>query len=321
MELEGSKVLVTGGAGLIGSHVVDQLVAKHPKEIVIFDKNASEFYKNPSPELDYGNVRLLDGDITVIDEVKDALRGIDYVVHTASLLTREAAGDLRAGFEVNICGTFNLIEASIASNVKKFVYSSSISIYGNPLAKPMAEDHPFNISSMYGAGKAACELLLKVIEKAKGMEYLALRYAVVYGPRQHYRGNLVKYIPESFDRIADGLPPIIYGDGSQPYDYVFVEDVARANVLALKSSVSGEALNIGTGITATVGEVVQMIVDITGTTLEPSFEPQGDRFGLKSLFLDTSKAEKLLGFRAEVSLREGLACYYEWLKRKRAQER
>jgi UDP-glucose 4-epimerase len=316
MDLEGSKILVTGGTGLIGSHVVDQLIAERPKEIIVFDKNLSSFAENCSSELDYRNVKLIEGDISRADEVREALKGVDLVVHTASLLTREAAEDLRTALEVNICGTFNLLEESVASKVKKFIYSSSISIYGDPLTNPMTEDHPFNITSMYGAGKVASETFLRVFKKMKGLDYVALRYAVVYGPRQHYRGNLVQYIPECFDRIERGLPPIIYGECSQPYDYIYVEDVAAANVLALKSSVSGQSFNIGTGVTTTVRDVVQMIREVTKTSLEPVYAPQGDRFGLRSLFLDVTKAEKILGFKSKVPLKEGLKRYIDWRKNK-----
>ena len=180
----------------------------------------------------------------------------------------------------------------------------------------MTEDHPFNITSMYGAGKVSSELFLKVFKKAKGLDFVALRYAVVYGPRQHDRGNLVQYVPECFDRIERGLPPILYGDGSQSYDYVYVGDVARANVIALKSPVTGEAFNIGSGIATPVKDVVRMIVEITGTSLEPEYRPKGDRFGLESLFLDVAKAQELFGFKAEVSLKEGLQRYSEWRKKK-----
>ncbi len=316
MDLKGSRVLVTGGAGLIGSHIIDQLIREEVKEIIAFDKNLSSISENRSSEFDYNTVKLLTGDITRPEEVRDALKGVDLVVHTASLLTREAADDLQAGFGVNVHGTFNVLEGCVASGVKKVVYSSSISIYGDPVANPMTEEHPFNITSLYGAGKVTSEVFLKFFKKAKGLDYVALRYAVVYGPRQHYRGNLVQYIPECFDRIERGLSPIIYGDGSQPYDYVFVGDVARANVVALRSSVSGEAFNIGTGVTTPVKEVVRMIVEITETSLEPEYASKGERFGLKSLFLDVAKAEKVLGFKAEVPLREGLKRYSEWRKKK-----
>jgi len=312
MNLEGSRMLVTGGAGLIGSHVVDQLIAERPREIIAFDKDISRLKENRSPDLDYKHVTPLEGDISRKDEVQKVLKGVDYVVHTASLLSRESTKNLRAAFNVNIGGTFNLLEGSVEAGVKKVVYSSSISLYGHPVAKPMSEDHPLNTVAMYGAGKISSEFLLRVFKKMEGLEYVALRYAVVYGPRQHDRGNLVRYIPECFDRIDRGLPPIIYGDGSQPYDYVYVEDVARANVLTLKSPVTGESLNIGTGVTTTVADVVEMIREITGISLEPEYAPQGDWFGLESLYLDVTKAEKMLGFKAQVPLKEGLTRYYHW---------
>jgi UDP-glucose 4-epimerase len=316
LKIEGSRVLVTGGTGLIGSHIIDKLIAEHPKEIIALDKNVKGFRDNCLPELDYKNVTLLEGDITRTDDVRKAVHGVDFVVHTASLLARDAAQSLRAAFDVNIGGTFNLLEASAEAGVKKIIYSSSVLVYGNnPASRPIAEDHCIDTDTIYGAGKVGSEYLLRVFKREKGLNYVTLRYCGVYGPRQHFRGNLVLYIPECFQRIDHGQPPIIYGDGSQPYDFVYVEDIARANVLALKSSVTGEVINIGTGMATTVGDVVQMIIEITGTSLDPEYAPQGERFQQKSLWPDVTKAEKMLGFKAEFPLMEGLTRYFHWLKK------
>jgi UDP-glucose 4-epimerase len=321
MKLEGSRILVTGGAGLIGSHIIDKLIAEHPKEIIAFDKNLTGFKDNFLPELDYANVTMMEGDITRTDDVRKAVHGVDFVVHTASLLARDAVQDLRAAFDVNVVGTFNLLEASAAAGVKKIIYSSTVLVYGNnPATRPMAEDHALDTDTVYGACKVGSEFLLRVFKRVKGLNYVILRYCGAYGPRQHFRGNLVLFIPECFERIEHGQPPIIYGDGSQPYDFVYVEDVARANVLALKSSVTGEVINIATGMATTVGDVVQMIVEITGTSMEPEHAPQGDRFQQKSLWPDVTKAEKMLGFKAQVPMREGLTRYYHWIKDRMARE-
>lgn len=321
MKFEGSRILVTGGAGLIGSHIIDQLIAEHPKEIIAFDKNLRGFRDNCLPELDYKNVTLLEGDLTRTDDVRKAVHGVDFVVHTASLLAREAVENLRAAFDVNIGGTFNLLEAGAAAGVKKVIYSSSVLVYGNnPASRPIAEDHGIDTDTFYGAGKVGSEYLLRAFKRVKDLNYVILRYCGVYGPRQHFRGNLVLFIPESFERIEHGQPPIIYGDGSQPYDFVYVEDVARANVLALKSSVTGEVINIGTGMATTVGDVVQMIIEITGTSPEPEYAPQGERFQQKSLWPDVTKAEKLLGFKAQIQLKEGLTRYYHWIRERMLRE-
>jgi UDP-glucose 4-epimerase len=316
MDLRGSRILVTGGSGLLGSFIIDRLIGEQPKEIIAFDGDISHHFKNVSPGLDYNIVKLFKGDIRQMGELKEAFEGVNFVIHTASLLTREAAENLRAALEVNICGTFNVLDASVTSGVKKIIYISSSSAYGEPLSIPMTEDHPFNVTSMYGACKGASELLLRVFQK-KGLEYVTLRPTSIYGPRQHYRTNIVLYIPECFDRIEKGQRPIIYGDGSQPFDYVYVDDVARASIVALKSPVTGEAFNIGTGATTRVGDVVRMIVEITGTSLQPEYAPLGDRFlGIKSNYLDITKTEKVLGFKTEVSLKEGLKRYFEWRKKK-----
>lgn len=315
MKLEGKKILVTGGAGLIGSHVVDRLISEKPEAVIVFDKDISGFEKNRNPELDYTPVKMIEGDLTRIDEVGKALDGVDLVVHTASMLARNAVKELRSAFEVNVGGTFNLLEASAACGVKKVIYSSTVLVCGdNPATHPINEEHPLKTDTAYGGFKVASEFLLRIFKKLKSLDYLILRYIGTYGPRQHFRGNLVLFIPECFDRIKRGLPPIIYGDGSQPYDYIYVEDVARANILALKSEVTGEVINIGTGVITPVKAVVEMIREITGTSLEPEYAPQGDRFQQQSLWPDVTKAEELLGFKAEYSMREGLTRYYRWLK-------
>jgi len=319
MELAGSRILVTGGAGLIGSHVVDRLIAENPREIVVFDKDAAGFMKYPAPELSYEKVRLLEADITRKDEVMDALKGVDYVVHTASMLARNAVKDLRSAFEVNVDGTFNLLEGCAANGVKKVIYSSTVLVCGdNPPDRPVTEEHPLNTETAYGGFKVASEFLLRIFKKMYGLDYLILRYIGTYGPRQHFRGNLVLFIPECFERIERGLPPVIYGDGSPPYDYVYVDDVARANVLALKSPAGGEVINIGTGVTTTVKDVVEMIREITATALEPEYLPQGDRFRQQSLWPDVAKAQRMLGFKARFGMREGLQKYYEWLQANRS---
>jgi UDP-glucose 4-epimerase len=209
-------------------------------------------------------------------------------------------------------GTFNLLEAGVAAGVKKIIYSSSTSIYGAPLFEPMTEEHPVKPDSMYGACKAASELLLSVFQKKSGLNYIALRYPPVYGPRQSGRTNVAQYIAEIFDRIDRNLPPLIYGDGSQQYDYIYVDDVASANITALKSRASGESFLIGTGVTTSVSDIVSLIREITGTMLEAKHVPQGSWFRLGNLFLDVTKAEKLMGFKTSVPLKEGLKAFYLW---------
>ena len=231
MDIDGSRILVTGGAGLVGSHVIDQLIAENPKDIICFDKNPCW---SRSLEIDYGKVKVIGGDLRSVDDIAEALKGIDFVFHTAALLTRESNEDLRSALGVNICGTFNLLEASIASGVKKIIYSSSVSIYGDPLINPVREEHGFNVVSMYGACKASGELMLKVFKRLKGLDYVALRYASVYGPRNHYRADVNRCIPETFDRIERGLPPVIYGDGSQAYEFVYVEEIKKGVDIYIK---------------------------------------------------------------------------------------
>ena len=314
MKLEGCRIVVTGAAGMIGSNILDQLIKENPKEIIAFDKDMSGFKENCSPDLDYSNVTPLEGDITRMDDVEKALKGADFVIHTAGVLTKETSKNLRVALDVNICGTYNLLEVSAAEGIKKFVYSSSMSVYGNPVGDlPMTEEHPFNTEAMYGSSKVAAELLLRVFRKSKGLDYVALRYTVVYGPRQvPSRVNIQFHMHECFDRIAHGLPPTLYGDGSQQYDYIYVGDVARANVVALKRDVTGEAFNIGTGITTSLRGVVELIREVAGSDLEPKYSPLDERVGRKNVPVDVTKAQEMLGFKSKVSLQEGLTRLYEW---------
>jgi UDP-glucose 4-epimerase len=317
MKIEGSRILVTGGAGLVGSNIVDQLIGERPEQIIAFDKHILPFAQNRDPKLDYRSVTFREGDITRLDEVRKILNGIDFVVHTASLLGKEANKHWRSAFEVNICGTFNLLEQSVASKVKKFVYSSSDLVYGHSgdaTVELTTEEHPFNPDSLYGVGKVASEMLLRLFNKKEELDCIALRYSPIYGPRQTGRANIAQHIVESFERINLGLPPLIYGDGSQLYDYIYAEDVARANILALKSSVSGESFNIATGVATSVADVVRIIREITETSLEAEYVSQGERFRMGNMFLDVTKAEKMLGFKAAVSLREGLSRFLPFPK-------
>jgi UDP-glucose 4-epimerase len=202
--------------------------------------------------------------------------------------------------------------------VKKVVYSSSASVYGDAIEVPMTEEHPFNNRTMYGAAKIAGEQFLRAFYEQHGLDYVGLRYMNIYGPRMDYRGTYVSVIMKVLDRIEEGLPPIIFGDGSQSYDFIYVDDVARANILALKSEASDEFFNIGMGVKTTINELVEILLRETGSDLEPEYRPQEQMFVTHRVG-STDKAERMLGFRAQISLEEGLRSVLEW--RKHDQER
>lgn len=313
MNLKGSRVLVIGGAGFIGSHVVDLLTQEEVESIVIYDDFTRGCLDNLKTALRDPRVAIfeLGGNILHIDLLSAAMRDVDYVFHLAALWLLHCQDYPRSAFEVNIRGTFNVLEACVANNVKRLVYSSSASVYGDALQVPMTEDHPFNNRTFYGATKIAGEQMCHVFYHRYGLEHVALRYMNVYGPRQDERGAYTTVIMKALDRINRGEAPIVYGDGSQSYDFVYVGDVARANVMAMTAPATDEAFNIGTGVRTTIKELVGELLDLTGSSLLPEYRPQAQPF-VQHRVGSTEKAERLLGFRAEVPLRKGLEELLAW---------
>ena len=315
MDVKHSRILVIGGAGFIGSHVVEELLKEDVKEVIVYDNFTRGKIQNLENALKDPRCKVYEkgGDIRDIDLLNDAMKGIDYVFHLAALWLLHCHEFPRAAFEVNIRGTFNVIEACRDNNIKKLVFSSSASVYGNALYIPMDEDHPFNNETFYGATKIAGEQMLHAFHKRYGLPYVGLRYMNVYGPRQDYRGAYTAVIMKMLDRIDNGLPPVVYGDGSQTYDFIYVEDVAKANVLALKSDVDHGFYNIGSGKGTTIKELAELIIKLTGFKGKIQFEPQGQTFVTKRIG-STEKAEKDLGFKASTSLEEGVKKLIDWRK-------
>ena len=313
-DIKGAKVLVIGGAGFIGSHLVDQLVKEDVDEIVIYDNFSRGKYENIESALKDPRVRVfeLGGDILHTDILNEAVKGKDYVFHLAALWLLHCHDYPRSAFRVNIEGTFNVIEACVRHNVKKLIFSSSASVYGDALYVPMDEDHPYNNITFYGATKIAGEQMCRAFYHRYGLNYVALRYMNVYGPRQDYKGAYVSVIMKMLDRIEDNLPPVVYGDGSQTYDFIYVEDVARANILAMKAKVTDRAYNIGVGKGTTIKELAEVLLKITGKeNLGIKYEPAGQTFVTKRIS-DVKRAEKELGFKYKVELEEGLRKLIEW---------
>lgn len=310
-----SSVLVIGGAGFIGSHLVEQLIEERPREIVVFDNFVRGKKENLARALAQQEVpiRIVEASITDLQTLREVVDGMDYIFHLAALWLGECVERPREALNVNVVGTFNIIEAARDAGVKKIVFSSSASVYGDAVTVPMTEGHPFNNRTMYGATKIAGEQFLRAFHDMYGLDYVGLRYMNVYGPRMDDKGVYVSVIVKVLDRIRRGLPPVIYGDGSQTYDFVFVEDVARANILALKSEVTDEFFNVGTGIPSSINELVRMLLELTSSALEPEYRPQ-ERVFVTHRVGSTEKAERLLGFRARVPLREGLKRTIDWWK-------
>lgn len=315
-DIRGSRILVVGGAGLIGSHVVDALVREDVGEIVVYDNFCRGTMDNLGEALRDPRVRVYEagGDILHADLLQAAMKGCDYVFHLAALWLLQCHEFPRSAFDVNVRGTFNVLEACRDQGVRRLVYSSSASVYGDAVELPMTEEHPFNNRTFYGATKIAGEAMCRAFNERYGLSYAGLRYMNVYGPRQDYRGAYISVIMKILDRIDQGLPPVVYGDGAQSYDFIYVGDVARANVCALKADVSDEYFNVGSGVQTSIRQVCEMLLEETGSDLPIQFEPAGPTF-VTNRVGSTEKAERLLGFRTTVPLREGLRRVIEWRER------
>jgi UDP-glucose 4-epimerase len=309
--LENSRVLVIGGAGFVGSHLVDQLTREPVREIVVLDNFVRGTRANLAEAERDGRVRIVEGSITDRELLRELMEGTDYVFHLAALWLFECVHEPRAALEVNVVGTFNVAEAAQRAGVKKVVYSSSASVYGDAVVTPMTEEHPFNNRTMYGATKIAGEQFFRAIYEQHKLDYVGLRYMNIYGPRMDYKGTYVSVIMKVLDRIDEGLAPVVFGDGSQAYDFVHVEDVARANVLALKSAATDQCYNVGMGVKTTINELVTMLLDLSGSELEVEYRPQEQMFVTHRVG-STEKAERELGFRAAVQLEQGLRSVVEW---------
>ncbi len=316
MDIKDSSILVIGGAGLIGSHLVEELVSEDVKEIIIYDNFCRGTTDNLAEALKDPRVSVFDigGDINQIDILNAAMKGKDFVFHLAALWLLQCHEYPRAAFNVNIQGTFNVLEACVQNNIKKLVYSSSASVYGDAVEIPMTEEHPFNNRTFYGATKVAGEQMCRAFYERYGLNYVGLRYMNVYGPRQDYRGAYVAVMMKILDRIDQGLPPVIYGDGSQSYDFIYVRDVAKSNICALKSDAKDEFYNVGMGTKTTISELTELILELTESDLKPVYEPQSQTFVTHRVG-STEKALKEIGFQAKTELREGMKKLIEWRKK------
>lgn len=318
MDLNGKRLLLIGGAGLIGSHTVDELLKEDIKELVVYDNFTRGSEENLADALKDPRVSIfpLGGELLHRDILDVAMKDIDGVFHFAALWLLHCWDYPRSAFEVNIHGTFNVLEAMIANGVKKLVYSSSASVYGDAVEEPMTEDHPYNNNNFYGATKIAGEHMCRSLhhrykDTDQRFDYVGLRYMNVYGPRQDYHGAYIAVIMKILDNIDKGIAPVVYGDGSQAYDFVNVKDCGRANVCAMKADSTDEFYNVGTGIRTTIKELAEMLIEITGTDLKVQYEPGGQTF-VKNRIGSPIKASEQLGYDHSIELREGLLGLIEW---------
>lgn len=321
MELQGKKFLVIGGAGFIGSHIVDELLQEGVAEIRVFDNFSRGKRSNLELALRDPRVKIIGppADIQQPQLLADAMSDIDGVFHLAALWLLHCQEFQREALKVNIEGTFNVVEAVLKSKVARLVFSSSASVYGEPLKEPMDEDHPFRNENFYGATKIAGEQICRSLYhryKADRPEFsfVGLRYMNVYGDRQDYEGAYVAVIMKMLDQIDRGSAPVVYGDGQQAYDFINVVDCARANILAMKATTTDQFYNIGSGIKTSIADLAQMILDLSGSKLKVQYEPSGPTF-VKNRLGSTEKSRQDLGFSASVDLRLGLQRLIEWRRR------
>lgn len=313
MELKGSRVLVTGAAGLVGSTLCDQLVKEGVGEILALDNLSRGVPKNLDWATKNGKVTLLNGSIGDRALLEKSMKGIDVLFHQAAIRITQCAEEPRLAMEVMVDGTFNVLEAAVKAGVKRTVAASSASVYGMAEKFPTPEDSPLHPNrTLYGAAKAFNEQLLRSFHEMYGLNYAALRYFNIYGVRMSIQGPFTEVLVKWMERIAKGEPPLILGDGSTTMDFVYIDDVARANILAAKAEASDEVFNVGSGVETSLNQLAAALLKAMGSNLKPQYGPERKVNPVPRRLADTTKAKRMLGFEAKVSLDEGLKRLVEW---------
>lgn len=311
--MKNSRVLITGGAGLVGSHIADLLVRDGVSEIIILDNLTRGRLANLAWAQDHGKLVIVEGDIRDKKLLKDTLAGVDFVFHQAAIRITQCAEEPRLALEVLADGTFNVLEAAVEAKVRKVVAASSASVYGMAEMFPTDESHhPYDNRTIYGAAKTFNEGLLRSFHDMYELDYVALRYFNVYGPRMDIFGAYTEVLIRWMERIAAGQPPLIFGDGKQTMDFVFIEDIARANVLAAKSGVTDEVFNVASGVETSLNDLASLLARVMGSDLKPEYGPERKTNPVPRRLADTVKAKERLGFETEVTLEEGLGRLVKW---------
>jgi UDP-glucose 4-epimerase len=311
-KIAGSRILITGGAGFVGSAIADQLVEAGAAEVLILDNLVRGCRSNVADAMSKGNVRLIEGDVCDAHLVDCLSEGIDYVFHQAALRITHCAAKPREAVDVLIAGTQNVLESAVHHGIKKIVAASSASVYGEPSYLPMDESHPFNNRTLYGAGKIANEQMLRAYYEMYRMPYTALRYFNVYGPRMDLEGVYTEVLVRWLDAIEQRQAPRIFGDGKQSMDFVFVNDVARANLLALQSDANDMVFNVGSGVQTTLNELCELVLRIQGSHLRPEYHEARKVANISARQAEISAAKRVLGFSARMPLEEGLRELIKW---------
>jgi UDP-glucose 4-epimerase len=319
MKISGSRIMVIGGAGFIGSHVVAELLKTDVAQVIIYDNFSRGKPSNIASLIEIPRCMIYPngGDVRDTDVLNDAMKGVDGVVHLAAMWLLHCKDYPRTAFHVNIEGTFNVLEACVANKVKRLIYSSSASVYGDADEVPMTETHPFNNRNFYGSTKIAGEAMCRAFHDRYGLSYVGLRYMNVYGPHQDQTAAYTGVIPIMLNKIDSNEPPIINGDGSQAYDFISVEDTARCNVLALQADVTDEFYNVGTGVQTSIRELCDLILELRQSDLKVTYKPystEDARQLVQNRVGCPEKAKRDLAFEYKDNLREGLLKLIEWRK-------
>lgn len=314
MDIRGKIFLVIGGGGLIGSHTVDKLLQEDVKEVVVYDNFFRGSEENLADALKDPRVKIYEagGDILHSDILDEALKGRDGVFHFAALWLLQCHEFPKSAFDVNIRGTFNVMDGCVKNDVSRLVYSSSASVYGDAVTEPMSEDHPYNNKNFYGATKIAGEAMLSSYHHRYGLNYVGLRYMNVYGPRQDYHGAYIAVIMKMLDAIDKGKSPTIMGDGSEAFDFVAVEDCAYANVCAMKSNAVDQNYNVGTGVRTSLKELAEKLVALTGCKHPIEYAPSSQATLVRNRIGDPKLAAEEIDYEFQIDLDEGLQRLIDW---------
>jgi UDP-glucose 4-epimerase len=311
--MQNKRILITGGAGLVGSHIADLLVKEGVSEIIILDNFTRGCRENLAWTQANGPLVIVEGDIRDRQLLADIMQGVDIVFHQAAIRITQCAEEPRLALEVLADGTFNILEAAVTAGVKKVVAASSASIYGMAENFPTTESHhPYNNRTIYGAAKTFNEGLFRSFYEMYGLNYVGLRYFNVYGPRMDIYGVYTEVLIRWMERIVAGQPPLIFGDGEQTMDFVYIEDIARANILAAKADITDEVFNIASGVETSLNDLAHSLLKVMGSDLQPEYKPERKVNPVQRRLADVSKAKELLEFEAQVSLEEGLSRLVTW---------
>jgi len=317
--MKDKRILITGGAGLIGSHIADLVALEQPREIIIIDNFTRGNRNNLRKALEIAPVTIVEGDIRDRELLDKLFKRTDIVFHQAAIRITQCAEDPRLAFEVLAGGTFDVLEAAVKNGVEKVVAASSASVLGLAETFPTTEKHhPYNNRTIYGAAKAFNEGLLRSFAEMYGLKYVALRYFNVYGPRMDVHGVYTEVLIRWMERIVNGEPPLIFGDGKQTMDFVDARDIARANILAAKADVTDEVFNVASGQETSLLELAQMLSKVMGSDIPPQHGPERKVNGVTRRLADISKARDMIGFEARITMEEGLRDLVEWWRRERA---